>query len=116
MESRLDAAGAERLYAPGGIQFEQGADVEFEPDLRSETYIQAEVKPGDQTLGVDPEAAVHQADRSDRVEYHVSVYYKLDARVAAGQLEPEFDLCVDLDDVGDIEIAAHQQLEPADYA
>jgi hypothetical protein len=116
VESGFDTAGAERLDTAGGIQFEQCADVEFKPYVCSESYIKAEVEPGHQALGIDPEAAVYQADRPDRIEYHISVDYKLDTRVATRQFEAEFDLCVDLEDIGDIEIAAHQQLEAADHA
>ncbi len=107
---------AERLRPAGRVQLQEPAALDGEADGAAEARGDVDLDPRDEALGVDPEAAVDEAERAERRERDRAVDDELDPRVGPGELEPEVDLAGDGERVPDHEVARHQQPEAADDA
>ena len=115
-QAGVDAARAQGLYAPGGVQREEGGHVELEAGPVPEVGVDLEVEARHDAFFVDPESAVDEVDAAERTQLHRAVDDELDAGVVARELEAEFDLGGDVHRVGDDDLAAKDEPEAAHHA
>ena len=115
-EAGIDAAGAQRLHAPGGVHGEQRGHVELQADTATEVRVQLDIEPGDEAFRVDAEPAVDEVDVAERPQTQRAVHHELDAWIVPRHLEAEQDLDAGSHGVGDDDVAGEDDPEAAHHA
>ena len=111
IEARRHRRGPQRLGPRAGVQRHDRGHGERQPDALPEVGADRQLQARHQPLGVDPEPAVGEVDRSQRTEGDRAVDEQGDARVAAAEGDREAQRALDVDDAADDEVPAHEDVE-----